>query len=94
MRYVLFTMRDGRISGFKLASEVVLYNIEENKPEKSIRNTGIETLEELIEEYDTWLLFTREISGEDKELVEEMGVKVVVTSLETIDEVIGEFFTG
>jgi len=95
LRYILVTTRDGKISGFEEAKEVVVYDIEEGKIARVLSGRVLlDAIEDLVEELDAWIMFTRSISSENRELIEESGIKTVVTTSGSIEEILREYFTG
>lgn len=92
---VLITVKDNRVSGFEEADKLLVYNAEKGVVEKNLEKPAdISLLEEMVEEYDPWLLFTSSISEDNSDVIEEIGVKVIVTRARSIEELIDEYFTG
>lgn len=94
MKYVLITVRNDEVSSFEAAEKLLVYDVEEGRPVKSLgRPVTPDLLEDVVEEYDAWVLFTRGITRENREPVEEAGIKIVETRAGSVVDVVKEFFT-
>ncbi|MEM1627963.1 MAG: dinitrogenase iron-molybdenum cofactor biosynthesis protein [Desulfurococcaceae archaeon] len=94
MRYVLITCSGENVVDFNSAKDIVLYDVVENKIVKRIEKPeNLDYLEELIEQYDPWLLFTLSIDPELYGYIEETGIKIIIVAdKKTVEELIKDYF--
>ena len=77
------------------SDKIIVYDGDKHKVVRELSNPyrkGFWILEELFDEHDPTLLISSGIDEETKFLIEENGVKVIITKQKRVEEILDEFF--
>lgn len=90
---VIITCKNDRVVSFEEASEVVVYDMDARKVvHKAEKPSRLYVLEDVAEEFDSCALLTTSVSTEVREVLEEMGLKVVLVKPSALAEILSDIF--
>ncbi len=93
MASIVFTCKNNEIVGFNEAEELVVYDMDSKKITARLKKPrSIELLEDILEEYDPWIIATVEVDPEIHDQLREMGFKVEIVKPSKLDDYIEEVF--
>jgi len=93
MASIVFTCKNNEIVGFNEAEELVVYDMDSKKITARLKKPrNIELLEDILEEYDPWIIATVEVDPEIHDQLREMGFKVEIVKPSKLNDYIEEVF--